>query len=214
MAVHRLLFTLAEGSRLGVTYLSAVDLDFQDRPSFSSLGPLGGAIFANPPQLDLGLTVPQTVMVSLYHELSPKWALLANVGWQNWNRFGEVAVGVDSATPTSLTADLDYQDTWHAAVGAQYRISENWLLSTGFAYDSSAVDDANRTVTLPMDETYRLGLGAQWQVSQAISLGAAYELAWIGDMPVNQESTFRGRLSGSYEDARFSFFTANLTWRF
>ena len=48
-----------------------------------------------------------------------------------------------------------------------------------------------------MGETYRFGLGAQWQVSPAISLGAAYALAWMGDMPVNQESLYRGRLSGS-----------------
>jgi long-chain fatty acid transport protein len=209
-----LLFTLAEGSRLGVTYLSAVDLDFDDRPSFSNLGPLGGAIFANPPRVDLGMTVPQSVMVSLYQELNAKWAVLANVGWQNWNEFGYVEVAVDSATPTSLTAELNYRDTWHTAVGAQYRASEDWLLSAGFAYDSSAVSDSNRTVHLPMGETYRFGLGAQWQVSSAITLGAAYALGWIGDMPVRQESLYRGQLSGSYDDARFSFFTANMTWRF
>ena len=209
-----LLFTPAEGSRLGVTYLSPVELDFSTRPSFSNLGALGGAIFANPPQLDLGVTVPQSVMVSLYHELSAKWAVLANGGWQNWNQFGYVEVGVDSATPINLTKELDYQDTWHGAVGAQYRVAENWLLSAGFAYDSSAVSDANRTVSLPMGETYRFGVGGQWEVSRAITLGAAYQLAWIGDLPVSQESLYRGRLSGTYEDARLSFFTANLTWRF
>ncbi len=209
-----LLFTPAKGSRLGVTYLSPVDLDFATRPTFSNLGALGGALFANPPQLDLGMTVPQSVMGSLYHELNSTWALLANVGWQNWNRFGYVEVGVDSATATSLTKALDYQDTWHTAVGAQYRVSEDWLLSAGLAYDSSAVSDENRTVALPMGETYRFGLGAQWRVSRAINLGVAYELAWNGDMPVSQESIYRGRLSGTYEAARFSFFTANLTWRF
>ncbi len=142
------------------------------------------------------------------------FTLLANGGWQNWNQFGYVEVGVDSATPISLTKELNYQDTWHAAVGGQYRVSESWLLSAGFAYDSSAVSDANRTVALPMSETYRLGVGAQWQVSRAISLGVAYEFAWIGDMPVSQASLYRGRLSGTYDDARLSFFTANLTWRF
>jgi hypothetical protein len=33
-------------------------------------------------------------------------------------------------------------------------------------------------------------------------------------MPVIQDSLYRGRLSGNYEDAMFSFLTANLTWRF
>ena len=209
-----LLITPRQGTRFGVTYLSPVKLDFEDRPSFSNLGGLGGAIFANPPQLDLGVTVPQSVMLSAYHELSPKWAILANVGWQNWDQFGKVDVGVDSATPTSLTKNLNYQDTWHGAIGAQYRASEKWLLSAGFAYDTSAVDDENRTLSLPMGEAYRFGLGAQWQVSKAISLGAAYEFMWAGDMPVTQDSVYRGRVSGGFDNSWFSFFDVNLTWRF
>ena len=153
-------------------------------------------------------------MLSAYHELSPKWAILANVGWQNWDQFGKVDVGVESADPQSLTKNFNYQDTWHGAIGAQYRASEKWLLSAGIAYDTSAVDDENRTLALPMGEAYRFGLGAQWRVSKAINLGAAYEFMWAGDMPVTQDSVYRGRVSGSYEDAWFSFFTVNLTWQF
>ena len=208
------LITPREGTRVGVTYLSPVKLDFEDRPNFSNLGGLGGAIFANPPQLDLGLTVPQSVMLSGYHELTPKWALLANVGWQNWDQFGKVDVGVDSATPTSLTKNLNYQDTWHGAIGAQYRASEKWMLSAGFAYDTSAVDDEDRTLSLPMGEAYRIGLGAQWQVSRKVNLGAAYEFLWAGDMPVVQDSTYRGRVSGGFNDSWFSFFTVNANWQF
>lgn len=209
-----ILVTPREGTRFGLTYLSEVALDFEDRPSFSNLGPLGGALFDNPSELDLGMTVPQSLMLSGYHELNPKWALLANVGWQNWEQFGKVDVGVDSADPQSLTADLNYQDTWHGAIGAQYRASEKWLLSAGFAYDTSAVSDEDRTLSLPMGEAYRFGLGAQWQVSQAVSLGAAYEFMWAGDMPVNQDSAYRGRVAGSFDDSWFSFFDLNLTWKF
>ena len=205
----------SQGTRFGVTYLSPVKLDFKATPSFSNLGPLGNLpVFTSPPQLNLGMTVPQSVMVSGYHELNAKWAIMADVGWQNWSQFGKVDVGVDSADPSSLTKNLQYDDTWHGAIGAQYRASEEWLLSAGFAYDTSAVSDANRTLSLPMGKAYRFGLGAQWQVSKAISLGAAYEFMWAGDMPVTQDSAYRGRVSGSFNDSWFSFFDLNLTWKF
>ncbi len=205
-----------EGTRFGVTYLSPVELDFADVPTFSgNLGLLGALpVFQTPRELDLGVTVPQSVMVSAYQEVSPKWALLANVGWQNWAQFGKVDIGVDSANPTSLTADLNYQDTWHGAFGAQFRASEQWLLSAGVAYDSSPVTDEDRTLSLPVGETYRFGLGAQWQVSPVVNLGAAYEFLWAGDLSVVQDSAYRGRVSGSYEETWFSFFTLNLTWKF
>jgi long-chain fatty acid transport protein len=192
-----------------------VELDFADTPDFSNLGPLSGLpIFTTPSELDLGMTVPQSVMFSVYQQINPCWALLGNVGWQNWDQFGKVDVGVDSANPTQLTKDLQYQDTWHVALGAQYQPSDPWLFSAGVAYDSSAVEDEHRTFTTPMGENYRFGLGVQWRVKEAVSLGAAYEFMWAGDMTVEQDSGIRGRVAGAYEDAWFSFFNVNLTWRF
>ena len=207
-----------KGTRIGVTYLSPVKLDFNPTPSFSGLGAFAAAkpIFTSPPQLDMGLTVPQSVMLSAYQELNAKWALLANVGWQNWKQFGEPQVGVNSATPTSLTANLNYQDTWHGALGAQYRASDQWKFIGGVAYDCSAVSDADRTLAAPVGEAYRFGLGAQWQVSKAVSLGAAYEFLWAGNMPVVQgdAAAYRGRVSGGFNDSWFSFLAVNVDWRF
>jgi long-chain fatty acid transport protein len=45
------------------------------------------------------------------------------LGRQDWSKFGKVEVGVDSNNPISLTTNLDYDDTWHAALGAQYRMT-------------------------------------------------------------------------------------------
>jgi long-chain fatty acid transport protein len=204
------------GTRIGVNYLSQVDLNFSAKPSFSgNLGALGLLPqIQNPPQLNMGMTVPQSVMVGIYQELNDQWALLADVGWQNWSQFGEVAIGIDSATPKNLTAQLHFDDTWHGAIGAEYKASEQWRFTGGFAYDTSAVSDANRSVALPAGQAFRYGLGAFWKVSQSVDLGAAYELVWGGDMPVTQTSAYRGTVSGSFNNAFFSFLSVNLNWRF
>ncbi len=55
------------------------------------------------------------VMFSAYHELSPKWAVMANVGWQNWQQFGKVDVGVDSANPQSFTKSLHFRPSTPAS---------------------------------------------------------------------------------------------------
>ena len=75
---------------------------------------------------------------------------MGDFGWQNWSQFGEVQVGVDKVAGASrvVTANLNYQDTWHGALGAQYRASDKWQFTGGVAFDSSAVNSANRTVTL------------------------------------------------------------------
>jgi opacity protein-like surface antigen len=67
-----------------------------------------------------------------------------------------------------------------------------------------------------MGRAWRFGLGAQYQLSRAINVGAAYTFLWAGDMSVDQGTDLglRGRVSGAYEDAWFSFATLNLTWVF
>ena len=211
------------GTRFGLTYLSEVKLDFGAVPEFSGLGPALELALRNSGLLtgsmDLGMTVPQMVMFSAYHELNEKWAIMGNLGWQNWSRFGKVDVQINSNNPTSLTVNSNYNDTWHVALGVQYRrlFEPPWMFSAGIAYDSSAVDDDKRSVTVPMGEVWGFALGAQYAVTPNLTLGAAYEFAWLGDMPVNQvrgTGAFANTVSGEFGNSSFSFFALNLKWTY
>ena len=211
------------GTRFGLTYLTEVKLDFASVPEFSGLGPVLQAFLVSQGlttnEMDLSMTVPQMVMFSAYHEIDRQWAVMGNVGWQDWSRFGKVDVGINSSTPTSLTVDSDYKDTWHVALGVQYRpaIESPWTLSAGVAYDSSAVDDDKRTVSVPMGEIWGFALGAQYAFNPNLTLGAAYEFAWLGNMPVNQvrgTGPFANRVSGEFGNSSFSFFALNLKWKY
>ncbi len=210
-----ILIRCSDKTRFGVNYLSQVGLDFSASPDVTNVGPLMRNALSRFTNVDLGMTVPQMVMASLYHQLNDKLGLMADVGWQNWQQFGMVQVGVDSANPQSLTTNLNYQNTWHGAVGAQYQLAPSWLLTAGVAYDSSAVESQDRTVMLPMGRALRTGLGVQWMLNQKLSLGAAYEFLWSGDMSVDQgeDASLRGRVAGSFNDAWFSFFTVTLNWK-
>jgi long-chain fatty acid transport protein len=208
-----------QGTRFGLTYLSEVKLDFSAQPQFSGLGPLMETVLRNrgllTGNIDLSMKVPQMVMFSGYHELNPQWAIMGNVGWQNWSQFGKVDVQVNSNNPSSLTVNNGYNDTWHVAFGAQYKPMPPWSFSAGIAYDSSAVSDDKRTVTLPMGQAWRFGLGAQYAFTPALSLGAAYELVWGANMPVDQNrGPLAGRVSGDYNNTSFNFFALNLSWKF
>ena len=55
------------------------------------------------------MTVPQAVMVSGYHELTDRLAIMANVGWQDWSEFGKSDIKVRSETTTSFTSDRGFQ---------------------------------------------------------------------------------------------------------
>lgn len=213
-----ILIMFNDATRLGLTYLTKVDLDFSDTPKFYDLGPglttildSRGLLTAG---LDLSMSVPETFMLSFYHELNEDLAILANVGWQDWSSFGEVDIGIRSDDPTSLTVDKNYEDTWHVALGGQYRLDRDTLLSAGIAYDSSMVKDRNRTPDLPVGETWRFGLGSQFGLEDNVRFGLAYAFMWSGDLRMDQSGTLSGRLAGKYRNASYHFLSANVRWLF
>ena len=48
------------------------------------------------PNLNIGINVPQQVMVSMFHQLNDRWAVLGSLGRQQWSKFGQVELGIDS----------------------------------------------------------------------------------------------------------------------
>jgi long-chain fatty acid transport protein len=218
-----LLYQLSANTRFSLTYNSQVDLDFSAPAEFSNLAPgleallrARGLLDAN---VDLGVKVPQQVMASFFHQVNPRWAVLGSVGWQQWSKFGMVEVGVDSSNPTSNTTNLEYDDTWHAALGAQYHVTDAWMLNFGVAYDSE-FQGATVSPMLPANDAWRFGAGVQNQVSKTFSWGVAAEYAYAGTLDVDKQSASpvptggRGDLVGSYPDAGIFFLAANFTWTF
>jgi long-chain fatty acid transport protein len=208
-----------KGTRFGLTYLSEGDLEFKDKPDFSNLGPgLEAILRANgllDAEIKIEFTMPQALMLSAYHELTDHLAIMGNLGWQDWSQFGKVGVAVTSEDTSSLTIDRDYKDTWHVAFGAQYRVAQPWLLTAGVSYDSSMMDDEDRTPDLPLGETWRFGLGARYDWSQNLALGVGYTLLWSGDLDMDvNRGPLAGRVSGTYENTSMNFINLYLNWKF
>ena len=61
-------------------------------------------------------------------------ALMASMGWQAWSRFGKIVVGVYPVNDTELTVDIDYKDTWHVAIGAEYPVSRHMKTPTCMSF--------------------------------------------------------------------------------
>ncbi len=211
------LYEPTKGTRIGVTYYSPIKLNFSDDPGFSNLGTIGTALQNNGVlnrRVDLGITVPQHIMLSGYHELSDRWAVMGDFGWENWSQFGKVDVAVvSSSTTNSLTTDIAYNDTYHVGVGSQYRLNPEWLLNGGFAYDSSMVSAANRQLALPVGAAYKFGMGANWLMNPKVKLGFSYELSYLGDMSISQNrGPLAGQVTGEFKDAMVHFFAFTLNW--
>ena len=219
-----LLYEPTPATRFGLTYSSQIDLDFAPQAQFSGTGPiLTGLLNArglNGATVNLGIKVPQQVMGSVLHTLNEHWTVLGNVGWQQWSKFGQIEVSIADVNNPSLTTQLNFKDTWHAALGAQYRLSEPWQLNFGIAYDTAYQSGPLVSVSTPTNETWRFGVGGQNQVSKTFSWGIAAEYLYGGAGDVNKQAALpvalggRGNLVGSYDSIGLYFLSANFNWKF
>jgi len=212
-------------TRLGVQYTTPMTFHYNDiidevqgaGPSLQFLRLLVGAIVNVPvgSQVDLKLTMPQQVMASAYHAFNDQLALMLNFGWQNWSAFGRPSVVVSGNPNQRLSLDLGYNDTFHTAVGVHYRPTESWLLKAGFAYDTSAVSEANRTLTFPVDRQFRYALGTQYALTKNLTLGADLTIIDAGSAPLTQTGgPLQGTVVGSYSPDLIYAVGLNLIWRF
>ena len=82
-------------------------MNFNDVATVSGLGPTLAGAFPNlqGARLKINQVLPQQVMVSIYHEINEKLAVMANFGWQNWRAFGKIGLEIDAANPVSITID-------------------------------------------------------------------------------------------------------------
>jgi long-chain fatty acid transport protein len=155
-------------------------------------------------------------MASWYYAVTDQFALMGNVGWQNWKEYGDVDVTISSETTRSLTSDAHFRDTWHEAIGVQYRLARPWLLSAGFAHDSAPVSKFHRTPSAPFDETFRYGVGLQYDWSDQVTVGAAYEFLDLGDAEIANltRGPLAGTLDGDYSSNHVQFIALNVIWKF
>ncbi|MFI4937548.1 MAG: OmpP1/FadL family transporter [Candidatus Berkiellales bacterium] len=209
-----ILFEPTMCTRIGVTYTTQTKLKFEDQLEFEGVLPviIPGGAFSTP--LKIGITVPQSIMTSFYQQLNARWALLGNVGWQDWKRFGYVPIQVGSANPKSVTADLHFKDTWHVALGSQYQYCDTLRLSAGVAYDSSMMSEQFRIPNLPVGAAWRFALGGQYQMAKDFEVGLGYELLWGGDLDMDQRrGPLTGRIAGEYQNVAFNFVGVNFIWK-
>jgi len=171
--------------------------------------------------IKVGINVPQQVMGSIFAQVTERWAVLGSVGWQQWSKFGQVQLGIDDTTnPVSLTTDLDFDDTWHVAGGAQYRPSDPWLLNFGIGYDSGFQNSSNVSPLLPANWAWRFGVGGEHQAGKTFTWGVAAEYLYGGTLDTNLQSERpaalggRGDVVGSYDNISTLFLGLYVNWKF
>lgn len=197
-----LLFEPRAGTRFGLHYRSRIrhelegEADFHVPPAAAPL--LAGGAFVDTPAR-VGITMPDTLSFSAYHEPHPCWAVMADVTWTNWSVFDQVRIDYANPAQAPTVLDFDWRDTWRFSVGLTWRATPRWTLRGGLAYDPSPIPRSTRTPRIPGNDRTWFTCGAGFRVNERLTADLSYAYIAIDDGPIDQTAPARGRLVGHNE---------------
>ena len=126
----------------------------------------------------MDLTLPATLELASFHQLNEELAVHFSLNWTNWSSFQQLYADLDTLDSQIVKVE-NWDDNYRLAAGATYSFNEKLTLRTGIAYDTSAVSDKNRTITIPETDRTWLSLGASYEFTKQFTLdgGLTYILA-------------------------------------
>ena len=206
-----LLWQPSDATRVGLAYRSEVDYALKGDVEFSVASVANGPITAD-------TTLPDSASLSLFHALTPKWDLLADVTWTGWRDFKELRIVRNSGVTLGLTPE-NWSDSYRYSLGMNYHLDDKLTLRGGVAYDETPVSDMYRTARIPDEDRTWLAFGAQYRLSDKSVLDFGYAHLFMKDARINK-TEFTNlppvtpvTLSGTYESA-VDILSAQLTLNF
>jgi len=90
-----------------------------------------------------------------------------------------------------------------------YKFDGHWTLTGGVASDSNPVSDRKRNAQLPVDKQMRFAVGAQYALSDALTVGGYVNYADLGSAQITAQ-----RFGDDFDYNNATSLIANMTWTF
>lgn len=176
-----------EGTRFGMHYRSKFNVGAEgDSRNFVNLAvpPVAGNGYYTTRKLQSAVTLPETLVASLYYEVQPCLALVADVAWTRWSRFKDLTLKYSPARPfpglDTITHE-EWKNTWRVALGANYEYNSDWEFRMGVAWDESPVKPEFRTARIPDTDRIWLGFGVGYALADCLHVDAGYAHLFFKD---------------------------------
>jgi len=216
------LYEVSEDTRIGLSYRSKVKQDLEGDVKFTtpdlstSLGLTAADISAQffPNQgIEGTIDLPASAQLSVYQQVTPAWAVMADVMWTEWSSFEDLTIKFDRGISTGLAkkqtvTQEQWDDSWRYSVGTTFAVTEDLTLRGGLAYDETPIPDEYRTPRIPGTDRFWVAIGGGYKVGPW-SFDGAYAHLFVDDSSVDlkagtdtsSDEFSRGNLSGDFENS-------------
>lgn len=202
------MYEFNENTRVGVGYRSKIKhkLKGEIEADTSVFGQLGMVV--NPllnQDISARLTTPEMFSLGVFHQVNDKWAVMAEYQRVFWSSFENLTIKGETTNQPGKTYISDVKENWRDtnfyAVGANYKIDDQWTWRLGLAYDQAAARYANRTPRIPDSDRLWYSTGLSYKYNDKLTFDLAYTYIYAHKAKMNSEVTGN---KGAHASADFS----------
>ncbi|MFC3942844.1 hypothetical protein CCU68_10960 [Pseudomonas gingeri NCPPB 3146 = LMG 5327] len=162
----------------------------------------GLKLFPDGAKASTQLDIPATAAFDWVHQFNDRFTLGASAMWTQWSSFKDLTLKSNGNVIVSIP--YNYRDAWMFSLGGDYKLTDQWTLRSGVAYDQTPTRNTTRDPRIPDGDRYFLALGAGYDVKAipGLSVDAAYSHQFVEKVNVktqNQPRLGGGRLDGDAE---------------
>ncbi len=183
--------------RIGFLYQSETELDLS--------GDIDVPIGANPVDVKLELPLAEAFRVDAVWHVTPQVALSMGGAHENWSALKTTEIDLGAA---QSSVRLGFRDTWKLRGGVHVELNDRWMVQTGVSYDSSALRKRDRTPALPIDEQWRIGVGAVYKWREDKTVTFSFQYTDLGDGAIDNAA-----LKGDYTSNEIFFFQMGIKFK-
>lgn len=140
------------------------------------------------------LVTPENVIAGVFHQLTPRLALMTSVNWTRTSRINELRIKAeDRQDPQGKTVrqgdvvvKTAFRDVLKVGAGINYKLDERWMARAGLGYEQTPVPGPEaRHASLPDANRRVYSVGLNYRKDKKTSIDLAYAFITLEDVSAN-----------------------------
>lgn len=185
---------------IGISHRSEIDHELDGEADFTA--PASVTAVLGPQVADVGiyapLTTPSVTTVGVRYDFTDSFRMMLDYQQTGWSSLEAVRIFRQNGTLLG-SEEFNWKDTDFWALGGEFDLSDAFTLRAGVAMDETPTNDESRSPRLPDEDRMLYSLGLSWDMSERMTIEAAYTRIEIDDSTVDVVSSSRSRLKGEFD---------------
>ena len=151
-------------TKFGIGYRSKIDHKLEGRAE------VNGLQYGN---FNSSVTTPESVDAGISYQINKDNELVADVLWSRWSRLKSLNIYSENSNLNNNVA-FNWHDSFRYSLGYNLKASEKLIIRSGAAYEKDAINNKNRSPSVPTGNRIWLSGGFGYKITNQATVDMSY----------------------------------------